>query len=125
MDRNGTPKKTVVLGASDNPARYSFLAINKLKAYKHPVVAIGRKAGQVGDTTIETTTAAQEDVDTVTLYLNPANQQPFYDFILGMKPRRIIFNPGTENPELMRKAREQGIEPVAGCTLVMLSAGMY
>jgi uncharacterized protein len=125
MDRNGTSKKTVVLGASDNPARYSYLAINKLKAYRHPVVAIGRRAGQVGDITIETTPAAQEDVDTVTLYLNPANQQPYYDYILGMKPRRIIFNPGTENPELMRKAREQGIEPVAGCTLVMLSAGMY
>ena len=125
MDRNGTPKKTVVLGASDNPSRYSFLAINKLKAYKHPVVAIGRRSGQVGDITIETTTAAQEDVDTVTLYLNPTTQQPYYDYILGLKPRRIIFNPGTENPELMRKAREQGIEPVAGCTLVMLSAGMY
>jgi uncharacterized protein len=125
MDRNGTPKKTVVLGASNNPARYSFLAINKLKAYKHPVVAIGRKAGKIGDTNIETITDTPENVDTVTLYLNPTNQQPFYDFILGMKPRRIIFNPGTENPELMRKAREQGIEPVSGCTLVMLSAGMY
>lgn len=118
-------KKTVVLGASNNPARYSFLAINKLKAYKHPVVAIGRKVGTVGDVTINTEPTAEEGVDTVTLYLNPANQQPFYEYILGLKPRRIIFNPGTENPELMRKAREQGIEPVAGCTLVMLSAGMY
>ncbi len=125
MDRNETPKKTLVLGASANPARYSFLAINKLKAYKHPVVAIGRRGGTVGDIAIETTAVAQEGVDTVTLYLNPTNQEPFYDYILGMKPRRIIFNPGTENPELMQKAREQGIEPVAGCTLVMLSAGMY
>lgn len=125
MDRNGTPKKTVVLGASDNPARYSYLAINKLKAYKHPVVAIGRRGGQVGDTTIQTTTEAQQDVDTVTLYLNPTNQQPFYDFILNMNPRRIIFNPGTENKELMNMAKERGIEPVTGCTLVMLSAGMY
>lgn len=115
----------MVLGASANPDRYSFLAVNKLKAFKHPVVAIGKRTGTVGDTPILAAPEPQEGVDTVTLYLNPTNQQPYYDYILGLKPQRIIFNPGTENPELMRKAREQNIEPVVGCTLVMLSAGMY
>lgn len=125
MEQTKTGKKTVVLGASANPDRYSFLAVNKLKAFKHPVVAIGKRAGTVGDTPILAAPEPQEGVDTVTLYLNPTNQQPYYDYILGLKPQRIIFNPGTENPELMRKAREQNIEPVVGCTLVMLSAGMY
>lgn len=125
MEQTKTGKKTVVLGASANPDRYSFLAVNKLRAFKHPVVAIGKRAGSVGDTPILTAPEPQHGVDTVTLYLNPTNQQPYYDYILGLKPQRIIFNPGTENPELMRKAREQGIEPVVACTLVMLSAGMY
>lgn len=125
MEQTKTGKKTVVLGASSNPDRYSFLAVNKLKAFKHPVVAIGKRAGTVGDTPILAAPEPQEGVDTVTLYLNPTNQQPYYDYILGLKPQRIIFNPGTENPELIRKAREQNIEPVVGCTLVMLSAGMY
>lgn len=125
MEAARTGKKTVVLGASANPDRYSYLAINKLKAYKHPVVAIGKKQGRVGDTEILAEPQPAEAVDTVTLYLNPTNQQPYYEYILGLNPKRIIFNPGTENTELMRRAREQGIEPVVGCTLVMLSAGMY
>lgn len=125
MEAKKTGKKTVVLGASPNPDRYSYMAINKLKAFDHPVVAIGKKQGRVGDTEILAAPIPEAAVDTVTLYLNPANQQPYYEYILGLQPRRIIFNPGTENTELMRKAREQGIEPVVGCTLVMLSAGMY
>lgn len=118
-------KKTVVLGASSNPSRYSYLAINKLKAYKHPVIAIGKKPGSVGDTLIQTATPAVDEVDTITLYLNPENQRAYYDYILSLKPARIIFNPGTENEDLMQQAEEKGIEPVIGCTLVMLSAGMY
>ena len=125
MNKTSAQKKTVVLGASANPARYSFLAINKLNAYKHPVVAIGNREGKAGDVAIQTTPVAEKGVDTVTLYLNPANQVPYYQYIFDLKPRRIIFNPGTENPELMRKARESGIEPVVGYTLVMLSTGMY
>lgn len=125
MDKATAQKKTVVLGASTNPSRYSFLAINKLKAFQHPVVAIGKREGQVGDVAIHAAPRPEEGVDTVTLYLNPTNQLPYYDYILNLHPRRIIFNPGTENPELMRKAKEKGIEPVVGCTLVMLSIGMY
>jgi predicted CoA-binding protein len=120
-----TAKKTVILGASDNPARYSYLALKKLQAYHHPVVAIGKKKGKVGDVAIETYHLPVDAVDTVTLYLNPQNQREYYDYIMEIKPNRIIFNPGTENDSLMKMAKENGIEPVLGCTLVMLSTGMY
>ena len=118
-------KKTVVLGASDNPARYSYLALKKLRAYHHPVIAIGKKKGKVGNVTIETDHIPVDAVDTVTLYLNPQNQREYYDYLMEIKPNRIIFNPGTENDSLIKMAKENGIEPVLGCTLVMLSTGMY
>jgi hypothetical protein len=118
-------KKTVVLGASENPSRYSYLAIRKLTAHGHPVVAVGRKKGVVAGIDISTEPTAAEEVDTITLYLNPTNQLPYYDYILGLKPRRIIFNPGTENDDLIAKAEAAGIEPVIACTLVMLSIGQY
>ena len=118
-------KKTVVLGASDNPARYSYLALKKLQAHHHPVVAIGKKKGKVGDVSIQTDHLPVEGVDTITLYLNPQNQKEYYDYILELKPNRIIFNPGTENNDLIKQAKDNGIEPVIGCTLVMLSTGMY
>ena len=121
----GVAKKTVVLGASDNPARYSYLALKKLQANHHPVVAIGKKNGKVGEVSIQTDHLPVEGVDTVTLYLNPKNQREYYDYILELKPNRIIFNPGTENEDLIKRAKENGIEPVVGCTLVMLSTGMY
>lgn len=120
-----TAKKTLVLGASDNPSRYSFLAMNRLKAHDHPVVAVGRKESEVAGITISKSPVAEKDVDTVTLYLNPTHQKEYYQYILDLKPKRIIFNPGTENPELMKMAREQGIEPVVACTLVMLATGQY
>lgn len=115
----------MVLGASENPSRYSYLAVRKLVSHQHPVVAIGKKKGNVSGVEIQTEHVPVEGIDTVTLYLNPTNQKPYYDYILGLKPRRIIFNPGTENDELIKKAEEQGIEPVIACTLVMLSTGQY
>ena len=118
-------KKTVVLGASQNPSRYSYLAIQRLRAHNHPVVAVGRREGQVADVTITKEPSKEENVDTITLYLNPGNQLPYYDYILGLHPKRIIFNPGTENDELISKATENNIEPVIACTLVMLSTGQY
>lgn len=118
-------KKTVVLGASDNPSRYSYLAVKKLRAYEHPVVAVGKRNGKVADVDIVKDHMPVDAVDTVTLYLNPANQREYYDYILELRPNRIIFNPGTENDDLIRRAKENGIEPVVGCTLVMLSTGMY
>jgi len=120
-----TQKKTLVLGASENPSRYSNMAIKKLVSHDHPVIAIGRRKGLVGNVGIEKELLPQEGVDTITLYLNPSNQKEYYDYILSLKPKRIIFNPGTENNELMNKAKENNIEPVIGCTLVMLSVGLY
>lgn len=120
-----TQKKTVVLGASENPSRYSYLAVRKLKAHNHPVVAVGNREGKIGDVAIVKEHPKEEGVDTVTLYLNPTNQKPYYDYILSLNPKRIVFNPGTENEELMELAEEKGIEPFVGCTLVMLSTGQY
>ena len=118
-------KKTVVLGASTNPERYSFLAVNKLANYGHSVVAVGIKKGSIQDIEIQNGTPDVADVDTVSLYLNPTNQKPYYDYIVSLKPRRIIFNPGTENEELADLALQNGIETIDACTLVMLSTGQY
>lgn len=118
-------KKTVVLGASENPQRYSYLAVQKLTANGHPVVAIGRKEGKVGNVTITTEQADTKEVDTVTLYLNAQNQKAYYDYILSLKPKRIIFNPGAENEELEDLAKQNGIQPIEACTLVMLSTGQF
>lgn len=118
-------KKTLVLGASANPQRYSYLAINKLADKKHPVVAIGKKEGTVSNVHITTEKTKIDNIDTVTLYLNPANQKQYYNYILSLHPKRIIFNPGTENDELSSLAREKGIEVIEACTLVLLSTGQY
>ena len=118
-------KKTLVLGASSNPARYSYLAMQRLRAHDHSVVAIGRRVGRVADVDITKEHLPENDVDTVTLYLNPKNQVEYYDYILNLHPKRIIFNPGTENEELIQKAKENNIDPVIACTLVMLSTGQY
>ena len=118
-------KKTVVLGASDNPARYSYLAVEKLNRYGHPVVAIGKKEGQVGATHIITAHPDEKEVDTVTLYLNPQLQKQYYDYILSLHPKRIVFNPGTENEELYDLAKKNGIEVMEACTLVLLGTGQY
>jgi predicted CoA-binding protein len=118
-------KKTLILGASANPSRYSYLAMDRLQAHKHPVVAVGRKEVEVDGIQIHKGGVAEEEVDTVTLYLNPKNQVEYYDYILSLKPKRIIFNPGTENDDLIRLAKENGIQPVIACTLVMLATGQY
>ncbi len=118
-------KKTLVLGASINPSRYSYLAMNRLSSKNHPVVAIGLKEGTVGSVNIVTGQPKFEEVDTVTLYLNPTHQQSYYDYIMSLHPRRIIFNPGSENDELEEMARKNGIKTIEACTLVMLATGQY
>lgn len=118
-------KKTLVLGASPNPARYSYLAVNKLKRYSHTVIGIGKRKGTAGEVVIDTEQKPIEGLDTVTLYLNPVNQKQYYNYIISLKPRRIIFNPGTENPELYKLAKENNIEVMEACTLVLLSTGQY
>jgi predicted CoA-binding protein len=117
--------KTVVLGASTNPARVSYSAIHRLKNHGEEVIPIGIKKGSVADIDIINDRPSLEKVDTVTLYLNPQRQEDYYDYILSLQPRRIIFNPGTENPVLVKRAREKGIETEYACTLVMLSTGSY
>lgn len=118
-------KKTLVLGASDNPARVSYDAIRRLTSKGHEVVAVGLREANVFGVDIQKGQPETEEVDTVTLYLNPERQKEYYDYILGLKPKRIIFNPGTENMELIRMAKERGIEATMACTLVMLSVGQY
>jgi len=118
-------KKTLVIGASENTERYSNMAIRRLLKYGHPVVAIGNRKGKVENVEIITEHPEMKDVDTVTLYLNPTNQKPYYDYILSLKPKRIIFNPGTENEELERLAAKEGINILEACTLVMLGTGQF
>jgi len=120
-----TGKKTLVLGASSNPGRYSYLAVTRLRGKGHPVVAIGRQQAKAADVEIGTAKQELTGVDTVTLYLSPIHQKEYYDYILSLHPKRVIFNPGAENPELATLARANGIEPVEACTLVLLNTGQY
>jgi uncharacterized protein len=118
-------KKTLVLGASENVERYSNKAVRKLVAYGHPVIAIGKKAGNIDKVKFEVELLAHEKVDTITIYLGEKNQKTLYDYIISLKPKRIIFNPGAENIELEVLAKEKGIETLEACTLVMLSTNQY
>lgn len=89
------------------------------------MVAVGKKHSFVGDVEINKEKKPWENVDTITLYLNPTHQKEYYDYILSLKPKRIIFNPGAENEELAALAKKNGIEPLEACTLVMLSTNQY
>jgi predicted CoA-binding protein len=118
-------KKTLVLGASPNPARYGFIATSMLSEYKHEVVPFGIKTGNINGLEIINELPRDTDFDTVTLYLGPVNQKEYYDYIIGLKPKRVVFNPGTENPELEQKLTENGIEALEACTLVLLKTNRY
>lgn len=118
-------KKTLVLGASANPARYSNLAVKRLRANGHPVVAIGKKEDVINDVQIIKDKLPLSDIDTITLYLNASNQREYYDYIFSLHPKRIIFNPGAENDELIAMAAAQGIQTMEACTLVLLSTGQF
>ena len=118
-------KKTVVIGASPNPERYAYRAVNALKTAGHPVEAIGMRAGKINDVEIQTDMAAIGNVDTVTLYVGPRNQDYWKAYIESLRPKRVIFNPGTENADFEKQLQNKGIETVEACTLVMLSVGNY
>jgi len=120
-------KKTVIIGATTNPSRYAYIAANRLDQKGEEFVPVGIKKGEVAGKEISDLTEKPhfDDVHTVTLYIGPQNQEEWYDYILGLKPERIIFNPGTENPELESLAQDQGIETLNACTLVMLQVGNY
>lgn len=125
-------KETIVLGASLKPDRYSHRAVIRLSAQQHPVIAVGLKEGKVGAIDVITFDSAfakaetlKETVHTITLYLNPKRQVSYYDFICDIAPKRVIFNPGTENPKLVQKLVAAGIEAEVACTLVLLATDQY
>lgn len=118
-------KKTLIIGASPDPSRYAYKAAHMLKRFNHDFVNVGIKKGEVAGIEIEKPGVIHDDIDTVTLYIGPALQPQYHDYILDTKPKRVIFNPGTENFELEKLLDRHGIEPVRACTLVMLSTGQY
>jgi predicted CoA-binding protein len=118
-------KKTLILGATPNAGRYAYLAANRLVGSGHSIVNVGIKTGEVAGVPIEKPETIHTDIDTITLYVGPQHQEDLYDYILKTKPKRIIFNPGTENSELRRMAHENGIQTEYACTLVLLSIGQY
>ncbi len=118
-------KKTLVIGGSTNTSRFSNKAIKELTAKGHEVVSIGRSGSVVGSVKIDVGMSWYDDIHTVTMYIRPSLQKEYYDYVVGLKPDRIIFNPGTENSEFALIAKENGIEVVEKCTLVMLLKGIY
>ncbi len=118
-------KKTLVIGASLKSNRYSNIAIHRLISYDHPVVAIGLRVGEVSGVTISVEKEDFRDIDTVTLYLNPTRQEPFYEYIISLKPKRVIFNPGTENPEFYSILKNNNMDFEVACTLVLLGTNQY
>lgn len=119
--------KSVVIGATPNPERYANMAANLLKQYKHEMVPVGIRKGEVGGESILNLREKPVigDVDTITMYIGPGHQPEWYDYILSLKPRRIIFNPGAENEEFAKLATEAGIEVEEACTLVLLRTNQY
>lgn len=113
------------MGASENPSRYSYLALHLLRQYGHPVAALGRKHAIVKDVEIMTTAQPLTGIDTVTLYLNPLHQQPYYNYIISLRPQRVIFNPGTENEDFQEMLDREKIPYMEACTLVLLRTGQY
>jgi len=118
-------KRTVIIGASENPERYAYKATISLQKHGHPVFPVGLKKGSIGGEAILLKDQPVEEVDTVTLYVGPANQGAWKDYVFSLHPKRIIFNPGTEGGVIQEEAAEKGIEILPACTLVMLSTGQY
>jgi len=118
-------KKTMVIGGSKKPERYSNKAIRKLLSYGHPVESIGLREAKVDSVNIETGRPVIDDIHTVTMYIGASKQSEYYDYIMGLSPSRIIFNPGTENSEFALIAKKAGIEVTENCTLVMLDYGLF
>ncbi len=118
-------EKVLVIGASENPERYSNMAIRSLRSNGHEVLAIGSREGYVEDVKIEEEKLPFENIDTVTVYVGPRNQSDYYKYVSSLRPRRVIFNPGTENPEFERELEESGIDVLEACTLVLLSTNQF
>jgi predicted CoA-binding protein len=117
--------KTLIIGASMNCERYSYKAAEKLLANNHEIYMIGNRAGVLFNHEITKEQRPFTDVDTVTMYVSAKNQAGYYDYIISLKPRRVLFNPGTENPEFAQRLKENGILPEEACTLVLLTTNVY
>ncbi len=117
--------KTLVIGASPNPLRYSYKAVKQLRAHEFETIAIGKRVTTIEDVEVITSKPEIDDLHTVTLYVGPKNQADYIEYITRLKPKRIIFNPGTFNHELKEKAENAGIKTVEDCTLIMLASGSY
>jgi predicted CoA-binding protein len=117
--------KTLVVGASENPERYSNKAANRLLQKGHEIELLGLRSGTIQDNAIQTGQPDLNGIDTVTLYVSPRNQIGLYEYIKNLNPRRVIFNPGTENPSFEQELEQKGIEPIEACTLVLLATGQY
>ncbi len=118
-------KKTLVLGATTKPERYAFKAVNMLVDKGHAVIALGQNAGEVAGVKIQTKAIPLKNIDTVTLYLNPTRQRDYYNYIVEAKPKRVIFNPGTENPEFYQLLKLNDIKVEVACTLVLLATNQF
>ena len=118
-------KKTVVIGASPNEARYSNMAVRKLAKYGHEAIPLGIRTGEIIGKEIITDRPTLTDIDTVTMYVGPQNQENWIDYIYSLNPKRIIFNPGTENSDFINDARKKGIDVLTTCTLILLDSGGF
>ncbi|MEZ4808109.1 MAG: CoA-binding protein [Flavobacteriales bacterium] len=119
------PFPTIVLGASEKPHQYAHMAVQRLVGADHPVHAVGRRAGRIGAVPIDTQIDPTFPVHTVTMYLSEKNQQDWQERLLSPRPKRVIFNPGAENPAFEKELERTGVEVVHGCTLVMLATVVY
>jgi predicted CoA-binding protein len=118
-------KKTLVLGASTNPNRYAYTAIQSLHQKKIRVEAVGLKEGEVAGTQIHAKMIPFQDIHTVTLYVGPANQESYIDYVISLQPKRVIFNPGTYNEDFIQKLQHKHIQTEVACTLVLLATNQY
>lgn len=122
---NQSKGKTLIIGATTNPGRYAYTAAHLLTQMGNTIVQIGLREGEVAGVPISKEKEIYKDIDTVTLYVGPRNQPEYYDYIVSLRPRRVIFNPGTENVEFESRLAREGIQPIESCTLVMLATGKY
>ena len=118
-------KKTLIIGATTNPDRFAYKATMKLVKYGHSVFLLGQKKGEVCNVEIQSQLFSIDNLHTVTMYVRPDNQEMYYDYILSLKPHRVIFNPGTENPDFYKILKKNNIIVEEECILVMLSLGIY
>jgi predicted CoA-binding protein len=118
-------KKTLIIGASSNPERYAYKAAERLISHGHDIELLGRSSDEIFGKIIDTEMKVYSDIDTVTLYLSPKYQVEYYDYIASLHPNRVVFNPGTENPEFEALLQEHGIIAEQACTLVLLGTGQY